>query len=123
MSEGGLGITLAECAIRGPYADSAVGAMVNLNGYADGLSAHELLFGEDGARAIVSVLPSRSDALLALAKEHGVPAFVAGMVGEQNGALLIQVAETRMSWRVSELREAYYEAIPRRMQTAVADRG
>ncbi len=122
MSEGGLAVTLAECAIRGPYTENGVGAVVNLNGYADGLSAHEVLFGEDGARAIVSVLPSRCDALLALAKEHGVPAFIAGMVDEQDGSLSIRVAETRSTWRVSELRQAYFDAIPRRMQTA-ADRG
>lgn len=122
-SEGGLAVAVAEATIRGPYEEAALGARLNLVSYADGVSPEALLFGEDGARAVVSCMSTRCDALLALAREHGVPAFVAGTVGELRGSLEVQVGATRLKWATEELRRTYYEAIPRRMRAQITQMG
>lgn len=115
-SEGGLAVAIAEAAIRGPYEEAPLGARVNLNGYADGLAPEALLFGEDGARVVVSCMASRVEAVVAMARELGVPAFVAGSVGEQHGVLEVMVGDSAIRWSTDELRRTYYEAIPRRMR-------
>ena len=55
---------------------------VDLTAYAPGVPPEGLLYGEDGARAVVSAAPGgRRRRSLALAGEHGVPAHRAGQVG------------------------------------------
>ena len=38
------------------------------------------------------------------------------MVGEPGGALSIRLGGTELAWRARELRQIYYDAIPRRMR-------
>jgi phosphoribosylformylglycinamidine synthase len=121
-SDGGLAVTLAESAIGGPYAAGALGADVDLTGYADGVDAVGLLYGEDAGRVVVSADPSFADMVLALASRHGVPAFVAGRVGAPGGALTIRRAGERFSWPAPALRRTYFDAIPRRMSAVATDR-
>ncbi len=123
MSEGGLAVTVAECCMGGPYAAGGCGATLDLGGYEAALGATELLFGENGARAVVSCAPGNLERVLALATAHGVPAFLAGAVGERNGTLTVQRGPDRWAWRVPELREAYFSAVPARMQSVDSDRG
>ena len=70
LSNGGLAVALAECAMRG------TGCHVDLSGHADAVDSVALLFGESQERAIVST--SDGAALLRLAKDHGVPAMRIG---------------------------------------------
>jgi len=81
-----------------------------------------LLYGEDGARAVVSAATGDVAALLALAAEHGVPAHRAGGVGQPEGALELRVGDRLFTWSIGALRETYFTAIPRRMQHPDVDR-
>ncbi|HEU4699880.1 MAG TPA: phosphoribosylformylglycinamidine synthase subunit PurL [Gemmatimonadales bacterium] len=122
-ADGGLLVALAEAAMGGPYVGGGLGATVTLDGYADAALVPEaLLFGEDGARAVVSCAPAAVEALLALAARHGVPAFRAGRVGEPGAPLTVAVGAQQYAWNVDTLRDVYFEAIPRRMRHADADR-
>ncbi len=121
-SEGGLAVTLAEAAIGGPYATASLGATLDLAGYAEGLPLDGLLFGEDGARAVVSCAPDAVAGLLTLAAERGVPAFRAGAVGAPDGRLELEAGGKPLGWDTRALRRIYFEAIPRRMAHADLDR-
>ena len=131
-SAGGLAVTLAEAAMGGPYATAGVGAEVEVGGSGGSAGASSalsapsadvaLLFGEDHARAVVSTDPSNEKALLALAKEFGVPAAAAGTVGPQGGELVITTEGGRYAWPIERLRTVYFSAIPRRMSHVDEDR-
>jgi phosphoribosylformylglycinamidine synthase subunit PurL len=75
-SDGGLAVTLAECAFdtNGIGLDVAVGE-------SGGVNTATTLFGESASRAVVSVAPSNVPALLKLAVELGVPAARIGRTG------------------------------------------
>jgi phosphoribosylformylglycinamidine synthase len=121
-SEGGLAVTLAEAAIGGPYARHPFGAAIDLTGYADGLDPAALLFGEDGARVVVSAAAAAAGALTDLCARHGVPVFAAGAVESPGGALTITVGGRRLTWDTRHLRRTWFDAIPRRMRHADLDR-
>jgi phosphoribosylformylglycinamidine synthase II len=121
-AEGGLAVALAEAAIGGPYAKRSVGARLDLDRYAEGLPPERVLFGEDGARAVVSCAPGEVKALTALAGEHGVPAFTAGTVGAPDTRLELRITGRMLTWDTIALRRIYYDAIPRRMAHAEQDR-
>jgi phosphoribosylformylglycinamidine synthase II len=120
-SEGGLAVALAEAVIGGPYVPGSLGADLDLTGYAPDVPLDGLLYGEDGARAVVSCTPASSRFLIALANEHGVPVFHAGRV-QSAGALELQVGDQVFSWSTEALRRIYFDAIPRRMQHPDVDR-
>jgi phosphoribosylformylglycinamidine synthase II len=115
-SEGGLAVALAEAAIGGPYAADGLGAAIDLDGYAGGVPTEGVLYGEDGARAVLSCRPDAAGRLEALAARHGVPLFAAGLVSEPGGALSIRLGDASLAWKVRRLRDGYHEAIPRRMR-------
>ena len=73
LSDGGLAVTLAECC----FAKEQTGASVTLN---DNAPSESLLFGERGARAVISLSPSQLHRVLHLAQEHGVTATQIGHV-------------------------------------------
>jgi phosphoribosylformylglycinamidine synthase len=84
LSDGGLGVALAESCLRG-----GVGCWISLTGFdnragvaaeppADAFTA---LFSESSGRAVVSVAPGREDEFADLCDEHGVPATVLGRTG------------------------------------------
>jgi phosphoribosylformylglycinamidine synthase len=119
-AEGGLLVTLAEAAIGGAYAASGLGAALDLEGYAPGVDLEALLYGEDAGRVVLSADPANSAALAELARERPVPLFRAGRVGGRT--LELRVRSRVFSWDVETLRRTYFEAIPRRMQHADAER-
>ena len=97
-----------------------MGAELDLEGYATGVPLEGLLYGEDAGRVVVSADPAHRDALAELARRHQVPIFRAGRTG---GARLELRAGSRVfSWILESLRKTYFEAIPRRMQHADAER-
>jgi phosphoribosylformylglycinamidine synthase len=120
-AQGGLLVALAEAAMGGPYSSAPMGARLDLTGYARGLSVEALFYGEDGARAVVSCDPGLEAALLALARQHGVPAFVAGQTQAER-TLKIKHGDRESDWSLDELRSVYDQAIPRRMEHVEEDR-
>jgi phosphoribosylformylglycinamidine synthase len=119
-AEGGLLVALAEAAMGSAYAPSGLGATLDLERYAPGVESEGLLYGEDAGRVVVSADPAHSAALTALAREHSVPHFHAGRVGGRT--LELRVGSGVLSWDIDALRRTYFEAIPRRMQHADAER-
>ena len=85
LSDGGLTIAVAECC----FAAKGLGAAVNVEGEGN---AEHALFGERGARAIVSVAPGKVGAVLASARQYKVGAREIGKVTRDN-ALRIQYKE------------------------------
>jgi phosphoribosylformylglycinamidine synthase len=118
-SDGGLAVALAEAAIGGPYATRTLGAGVHLE-QRPGLEPEALLFGEDGARAVISFDPAHADGLRRLAAAHGVPFAAVGSVGAANGEVRITVGTQVFAWPGPELRRICADAIPRRMAAAGA---
>ena len=53
-----------------------------------------------------------------MAAGHGVPSEAAGRVGEAGGKLEILLRDTQVTygWASQGLRQAYFDAIPRRMR-------
>ena len=119
-AEGGLLAALAEAAIGGPYAASGLGAELDLERYAPDLTLEGLLYGEDAGRVVLSADPANGAVLAELARAHAVPLFRAGRTG--GSALELRAASRVLSWDVEALRRTYFEAIPRRMQHADAER-
>ncbi|MGH7508044.1 MAG: phosphoribosylformylglycinamidine synthase subunit PurL [Gemmatimonadales bacterium] len=120
-SEGGLAVALAEAAMGGPYVPGSLGASLDLTGYAPDVPTEGLLYGEDGARAVLTCSPPSARHLIALANEYEVPVFHAGRV-ESAGTLELKVGTELFSWSTEALRRIYSEAIPRRMQHTDIDR-
>ena len=112
-SDGGLAVALAECCImdrNGRY-----GATIDLSAW-NSLPARAVLFGEAQGRVVVSTnLP---DAVLALAKQHKVPANVIGSVGALDSPLAISAGASRLVADLAVLDDSYHEAIPRIMAQA-----
>jgi phosphoribosylformylglycinamidine synthase len=118
LSEGGLAVAAAEAAVGGPYAARGLGASLDLAAYGSSLPDEALLYGEDGARVVVSCSPTAAPDLIALAAEHGVPAARVGAVGDPGGRLELRTGSRVFSWVIDDLRRIYYDAIPRRMAHA-----
>ena len=115
-------VALAEAAMRGPYAAEGLGASLDLTGYAQVAEPEALLYGEDGARAVVSCSADQVEALMGLCREHQVPVFRAGRVGPASSTLELRVGAGLFSWDITALRRTYFTAIPRRMQHPDVDR-
>jgi len=113
-SDGGLAVALAEAALGGPYDRGGLGAGVHLV-QPQGVEPEALLYGEDGARAVVSFGSDQVEAVQALAAELGVPFATIGSVSTPNGSLRITIGTRACAWSVPELRRTYMTAIPRRM--------
>jgi phosphoribosylformylglycinamidine synthase II len=116
-ADGGLAVALAEAAIGQPYAPAPLGAKVSL-GNTGGLPVTALLYGEDAGRVVVSCRPREAAAFRTLAEEQGVPIEPIGTVAAPNEALEIHLRDnhTTLRWPTVDLRRAYFDAIPRRMQ-------
>jgi phosphoribosylformylglycinamidine synthase len=121
-SEGGLAVALAESAIGGPYAERGFGAIADLQSYAPGLSAEQLLYGEDQGRVVLSVAPAALPGLRAILVRHGLRGYLAGEVRAPGTALEVVVPGSVHRWPVDRLRSVYDDAIPRRMREVVSDR-
>jgi phosphoribosylformylglycinamidine synthase subunit PurL len=121
-SEGGLAVALAEAAMGDAYAQGGLGAALDLSAYAPGVAPEGVLYGEDGARVVVSTSPGSAADLAALAAEHGVPVHRAGDVGEPDGTLELRTGGRVFLWPIGALRQIYFTAIPRRMQHPDVDR-
>ncbi|MES2123094.1 MAG: phosphoribosylformylglycinamidine synthase subunit PurL [Gemmatimonadota bacterium] len=114
-SDGGLAFALAECCIGGPWATTTYGAEIDLGRHADAVSDTGWLFGEEGARAVVSCAPEHVAELQRLGHDHGRPVHFLGLVGAADGQLQVRRGDTSWQWGTAELRRIHLQAIPRRM--------
>ncbi len=112
VSDGGLAVALAECCFAGPE-EQPVGVRVEL---AETLRAEALLFGESTGRVVTAT--AEPERLLALAREHGVPARA---IGETGGARLVIAPAGGRAWidaPLASLHEIWARALPRRLEVA-----
>jgi phosphoribosylformylglycinamidine synthase II len=97
VSEGGLAMALAESSVTRP--SGVVGAKVKFD---EDIRPDVLLFGEQGARIVVSAKPEHADAVITIAREHGAPARRIGKVGGRSldveGMLSVDLAELHSKW-------------------------
>ena len=95
LSEGGLAVALAECALG-----SGIGLEVALP--PSELSAEARLFSESASRAVVTCLQERTESLLTLARRHGVPAWAVGRTGGDririDPGVDVSLEETHDAW-------------------------
>jgi phosphoribosylformylglycinamidine synthase len=106
-ADGGIAVALAECA----FDSGGIGCEADVPGGGTDSDWHTLgaLFGERAGRIVVSVRPERRDALMALAREGGVPAAVIGRTGGSRiriavdgvAAIDTSVAEAEQLWRTA----------------------
>jgi phosphoribosylformylglycinamidine synthase len=120
-SDGGLAVTLAESAVADAYAPPGFGARIDLTPLAEGLSIEQILYGENGGRAVVSCHAANEAKVLRLASDHGVLATPVGAVEDPGQRLVICVEEAALSWDVARLRTLYFGALPGRMGLAGRD--
>jgi phosphoribosylformylglycinamidine synthase len=113
-SQGGLGVALAEVAMGGPYQATGYGLEVNLTGYGT-INPLTLLFSESHGRAVVTCALDQQREAQTLARECGVPAFFAGLVGRQDGEVRVRAGRESIDAHVATLREVYFGAIPSTM--------
>jgi phosphoribosylformylglycinamidine synthase subunit PurL len=118
LSEGGIAVALAECAIMEPR--TRWGVEVTLD---DALPPAALLFGEDQGRAIVTCDVTAVAAVQAIATRHGVAAREIGRVGAPDSDFVIRTGAVVLEAEVAELAAIYENAIPRRMEREEATVG
>jgi phosphoribosylformylglycinamidine synthase subunit PurL len=109
-SDGGLYVALAECCMM--HRERLTGADVDLSAWSS-LPLRALLFGEAQARVIVST--TSPEAVIAAAKQRGVPARQIGSVRAASGTLRVRVGAKSWDASLASLADAYHEAIPRIM--------
>jgi phosphoribosylformylglycinamidine synthase len=113
LSDGGLAVALAEACIA-----SGLGAQISLPPTPERWD--RVLFGEGGARVLVSVPPERDGAWQALLArtipgEPSLPAALLGSVSSSADLVLHQEQTVLLHLPVDQMRRAYEQAIPRRM--------
>ncbi len=111
VSDGGLAVALAECTFSAPDG-AALGARIELD---DGIRVDALLFGESTGRVVTTT--DDPVGLLELAAEHAVPARAIGVTGGDR--LRIGRPGGAPPWidrPVSELRDVWAAALPRRLE-------
>ncbi|HEY8885480.1 MAG TPA: AIR synthase-related protein, partial [Chloroflexota bacterium] len=95
LSDGGLGVALAEACILGE-----LGLVSSVAAEGD---AYRWLFNEAQSRILVSVRPDQVGALQSLAAEHGVPCQELGVVGGnrlQLGVVDVGLADLATAWQL-----------------------
>jgi phosphoribosylformylglycinamidine synthase len=108
VSDGGLAVALAECAITGA---TPIGATVAL---ADGIRPDALLFGESTGRVIATT--AEPEALLALAEAKRVPARRIGETGGERLRIGPPQGNPWIDSPVAHLRALWEKGIPRRLE-------
>jgi len=109
LSDGGFAVTLAESC----FAAKNLGASVTVPG--DGPAEHAL-FGERGARVLVSAAPGKVAELQNIARQYGVTAHE---VGKVNGESLLRIeykGVSAVSAQVSDLRDTWSNALQRALR-------
>ena len=106
-SEGGLAVALAECCLTN--GDAMVGANIDLGAIGKRLDA--ALFGETQSRVIVSCAPENVERIA----QAAFPVTVLGATG--GNELTIHTRRGELSWDVARLRDVWWNAIGRLMDS------
>ncbi len=106
LSDGGLAVTLAESC----FATTGLGASVTVP---DDVAAEYALFGEKGARVVVSVSPEKLGALRNTARQYGVGAHEIGKVTGDNHLRIEYKGRAVASAAVPELAEIWAHSLER----------
>src|SRR5229473_1629569 len=118
ISDGGLAVTLAEscfASVGAGLAPPALGATVKLN---DGSAPVEVaLFNERGARAVVSVTPSKLAAVLDTARQYKVAAHQIGQVTRGDAFRIEYKGRAVIDSSVETLRDAWAHSLERALTT------
>ena len=109
VSDGGLAVALAECAMP-----SGLGAEVSLE---SPLRASSLLFGETTGRAIITLPPAQAGAVEEAARTLGVPIRVIGTVGGESLRIAVN-GRTLVDEPLPALRELWTTAFARALASA-----
>jgi phosphoribosylformylglycinamidine synthase II len=104
LSDGGIAVALAESC----FAAAGLGARIVLQ---DTLPAEHVLFGEDGARCIVSVTPSNLAMVLETAKRFGVAALEVGRVTQEANFRIELRGKVFIAHGISVLRNAWEQGL------------
>lgn len=108
LSEGGLAVALAECCLK---TNQGLGAVINgldeLMRQTPGLRTDAVYFGESQSRAVISVKPENTDAIMKLAQKFQVPIAPIGVV---DGKALTM--ENRIQMSVYDLKSIFNLSIP-----------
>jgi phosphoribosylformylglycinamidine synthase subunit PurL len=106
LSEGGLALALAECALGGT---EAFGVSVTLD---EPLAPIALFFGETQGRVLLSVAPEYEIRALEILRDHGVLARSIGVVGEAAGAFSLKSPRGHIDVPISAVAHQYHETLP-----------
>ena len=109
-SDGGLAVTLSECAIADPTA--RFGFDVDLSPWAT-LPQRAVLFGEAHGRVVIST--DQPDAVLDIAARHGVAARTIGRVTNASDGARFTMSDHSFAAPVDWLANAFHQAIPQAM--------
>lgn len=109
-SQGGLASTLAEMALGGGEDPLGVEAEID-----EELRPVVSLFGEAQGRVVVSCDPAATEALLRSAERYEVPAQKIGTVVASERGFTLKVRDASVSASLSDMAEAYFQAIPKIM--------
>jgi phosphoribosylformylglycinamidine synthase len=109
-SEGGLACALAEAALGD--GSRPLGVSVTLD---DDLRPVACLFGEAQGRIVLSCAPGSTDAVLATATRHGVPARKIGSVRGPADTFDVTVQGASISAALDETATAYFDSLANRM--------
>ncbi|WP_341527144.1 phosphoribosylformylglycinamidine synthase subunit PurL [Nostoc sp. UHCC 0302] len=114
-AEGGLAIALAECCIAGN-----LGTQINLEIPTNQIRLDEVLFGEGGARILVSVASEHQEIWESYLQEHLEQNWQKlGKVGNPGTDLAVLTTDnqTLIKVKIEEVSDRYYNAIARRLIT------
>ena len=114
LADGGLAVAMAEACMA-----SGLGVRVEVPAGTTRLD--RLLFAEGGARILVGVAPEQAEAWQQALDQAGpaIPAQRLGQVQASPDLVINQADQALVQLPISELKESYEQAIPRRMATGV----
>ena len=116
-SDGGLGVTLAECCFN---PERLFGAEVDCSGHPVGEAhasqrdAATVLFNESQSRVVISVAADNADNVIALLHNRDIPFQQLGKVGGDQ--LRIRIDEETFRWPVAEIHDDWWNAIRRAVE-------
>jgi phosphoribosylformylglycinamidine synthase len=116
LSDGGAAVTIAEslfASVGAELARPVLGATITIP---ENASAEYALFGESGARAIVSVSPTKLAALRATARQYGVGAHEIGKVTRDNSLRIEYKGHTVVQSDVLALYDVWANSLQRTLK-------
>jgi len=108
-SEGGLGVTVAECCFN---PEGIFGANIDLDAFDTPVTA--VLFNESQSRIVISVAAYDVEKAMSILRERDVPAQQLGKVGGDD--LHIRVNKESFRWPIASLHDGWFNAIRRAVE-------